>query len=473
MDLFRRPIRILIAVAVTVLLVAAACGAGDNDSSGGEPVSRALESEDGASSGDGGDGSAGDGDSFEAEVAQDASAGEDGITLSEGDERAPTPADESADTAEAAQTEGGGDDEATDSGPGVVPVGLDVTDLGRDIIKTGTMTIETDDVLTASQRASAAIAQLGGVVFGQETTTEGRPRTVFTFKVRPADFDKARVALANVGDVVDQTVSVDDVTERVVDLQSRITTSEASVLRLRALLEQASDLDSIAHLENQLLDRETNLEALRGQLRTLEDQVALATLVVTVIEAVEPVPMPAVAVATTAFAGHDAGVCPGEDRLDLDGDTDITVCVEVANTGDSRLAGVSVETTGIDIPSEDFEVASGTPNRLEPGESVVFTAQVTVDDSTQLVASAVAHLHGEPDGEAVGARGAMDISIDRPTTLPGFGDSLERGWGAVQSIFSVVLVAIGVLLPFSWLIALAALAIWWSRRRQGHEAATG
>jgi hypothetical protein len=60
------------------------------------------------------------------------------------------------------------------------------------------------------------------------------------------------------------------VTERVVDLRSRVATNEVSVERLRDPLSDAKNLEDVARLEIQLLERETTLETLRGQLRTIE-----------------------------------------------------------------------------------------------------------------------------------------------------------------------------------------------------------
>ena len=90
------------------------------------------------------------------------------------------------------------------------------------------------------------------------------------------------------GQLVDQQISADDVTDRIVNFESRIITAEASVLRLRKFLEEATNIDNVALLERELLNRETDLETLRGQLRTLQDQVSLATITLTINQLPEP-----------------------------------------------------------------------------------------------------------------------------------------------------------------------------------------
>ncbi|MYJ35755.1 MAG: DUF4349 domain-containing protein, partial [Acidimicrobiaceae bacterium] len=150
-----------------------------------------------------------------------------------------------------------------------VPTALTPADLGREIIYRAAIGVQADDVSAASNEAVAIVQGLGGIVFSQTTRTEPEPWAEIVFKVLPADFSTALERLAGVGKLVDQSISADDVTERVVDLESRISTAETSVARLRRLLEEAVDLEDVAAIERQLLDRETTLEVLRGQLRTL------------------------------------------------------------------------------------------------------------------------------------------------------------------------------------------------------------
>ncbi|MGH3651293.1 MAG: DUF4349 domain-containing protein, partial [Acidimicrobiia bacterium] len=167
---------------------------------------------------------------------------------------------------------------------GITPVVLP-SDFGRDIIYTADITVAVTDVGRAGEQATQAISSLGGFLFGQRTVGSPEPMSILTFKVQPESFQEALARLGEIGEVRSQTVSADDVTERVVDLESRINTSAASVQRLRALLSEATDIETIVELENELLERETELEALRGSLRTLQEQVALATIVLTLTEA--------------------------------------------------------------------------------------------------------------------------------------------------------------------------------------------
>jgi len=71
---------------------------------------------------------------------------------------------------------------------------------------------------------------------------------------------------------------VQDVSEQVVDLDSRISAATASVERVRGFLEQTANVGELAAVEAELTARETQLEGLVGQRRALADHVALATI---------------------------------------------------------------------------------------------------------------------------------------------------------------------------------------------------
>ncbi|MYA14648.1 MAG: DUF4349 domain-containing protein, partial [Acidimicrobiaceae bacterium] len=239
-----------------------------------------------------------------------------------------------------------------------VPTALTPADLGRDIVYRATISVQADDVTAAGNEAVAIVQGLGGIVFNQTTRTEPRPSAEITFKVLPGDFSTALERLAGVGKLVDQSISADDVTERVVDLQSRISTAETSVTRLRKLLEEAVELEDVAQIERELLDRETTLEVLRGQLRTLRDQVDLATITLTIHQS--PTVPPDTGIEVDAWISEDAeDPCLGAQHLTVDPDSTVYLCLEVENPGASALTEVSVRSLDVRLDTGAFETRQG------------------------------------------------------------------------------------------------------------------
>jgi hypothetical protein len=352
------------------------------------------------------------------------------------------------------------------SGGVAPPLVQTAADLGRDIIFTADMTVAVDDVAAAGTEATERIQGLGGFLFGQQTTANPEPRSVLVFKVFPEDFQEALDRLGSIGELRSQNVTADDVTERVVDIQSRITTAEASVERLRGFLEGATDIETIADLENQLLQRETQLETLRGQLRTLEDAVALATITLTITEnAVRP----AVRVDVSAYSGiEDDGLsCPGTSNLTVDQGSDVTVCFEIVNVGDTDLTGFTLRDPVIDVSEEDLIPVFGDMSQtLEPGESIVVAAHITADRSwrtqTNVTALPVDEDGNPREGRSVSNTATISISAVDPGGVPGFGEGLERSFELLVLFFQFVVYLVAAAIPFFWI----PLGIWWFLRRR-------
>ena len=357
-----------------------------------------------------------------------------------------------------------------------VPTALTPADLGRDIIYRATIEVQSEDVAAASREAVAVVQGLGGIVFSQSTRTEPRPRTEITFKVLPADFSTALERLAGVGKLIDQVITSDDVTEVIVDLESRIITAEASVTRLRKFLEEATELEDVAQLERELLDRETTLERLRGQIGTLRGQVDLATITLTITQS--PTVLPDTGIRVTAWVSEDAqDPCLGVQNITVEPETDVYLCLEVENTGTSALTDVEVSTRNLRLNLDHFRPVQGNFNRIEPNELMAAVLTLPIEEGR--LAGRVA-TRGLPielevmatpvdfDGTAldeVWGESVVWVQVDTDDALPGFGDSVSDGASGVVAVFSVILIVVGVLLPFLPIIAVIAALIWWIRRR--------
>ena len=367
-----------------------------------------------------------------------------------------------------------GDGTALGSG-GVEPVVFQTSGFGRDIIFTADLTVAVTDVTTAGEQATREIQALGGFLFGQRTAGDPTPMSILTFKVAPEDFQEALDRLGSIGDLRTQNVSADDVTERIVDVQSRINTAEASVERLRALLEEAVDITTIVELENELLERETQLETMRGSLRTLEDQVALATIVLTITEAES---RPAVSLNVTTYLGHDEGIsCPGSPGITVDQGEQVTVCFEVFNVGDTLLTGFELRDPVLDIEFDDLILIYGDPQTpIEPGESIVLAAQTVAERSLRTSTTVTATPVNE-NGDVLSTRKATNtvtvfIQAVDPGGIPTFAEGLEGSWGLLVDLAQILVLFAGAVIPFLWVPILIWLA-WRFTKRRSEAAGSG
>lgn len=437
----------LLGALVALALLLASCGSDDDDTEASDASMEEAEFETSGEDGDAGDES--DDSGFEVES--------DGEAEFEGDAMEEEAADEEfEDEGDRALSEG---DAASPLGAGGTQVTPTAADLGRKLIFTAFLTVGVDDVAVASAEATSVIEGLGGFLFGQSTEGGPNARSELIFKVLPDDFNLALERLGAVGELRNQTVTTDDVTERVVDLESRIEVAELGVARLRAALEGSESLEDYAEIERLLLGRESDLEVMRGQLRTLQDRIDLATI--TLVLSQERVEN-GVVVDVTSYEGHDGGrLCPGQSGRSVEEGTDVTVCFEVTNVGDQTLVDIALTDTVLEIDGDtELLPVFGDLAELAPGQSALVAYETGVERTQRLrtrVAAVPTDGVGGERGPAVQAEGEAEIRTFASEDPPGFGDGFGVAVDILRGLWTALIVLIGflipllVLLPFVWL----------------------
>ncbi|HEY6697407.1 MAG TPA: DUF4349 domain-containing protein, partial [Acidimicrobiales bacterium] len=201
----------------------------------------------------------------------------------------PGPEETDAQVTDVAAAEAGGG--AAGGGDGAGPLALDTVAMARarDVVRTGTMQLTVDDVDATATDVRRLATDAGGFVADEQVRARN-DEVDMTVRVPADGFDDVRGRIGELGDVSEQNVEASDVTAEVVDVESRIASLRASVVRVRGLLSQSGDVAQLALVEGELARREAELEALVGQQRVLRDQVDLATLTVHMSEEEAPSP---------------------------------------------------------------------------------------------------------------------------------------------------------------------------------------
>ncbi|UGT53588.1 DUF4349 domain-containing protein [Nocardia asteroides] len=154
----------------------------------------------------------------------------------------------------------------------------------RKEVITGSVDITADDPIGAAATVAEQVRALDGRIDSrteQPGTDKRTPRAVLSVRV-PADKTDAFITgLGGVGSVTKVSTNRDDVTMQWEDLDARIRALQASVDRLRALMANAANTADLIDAEEALSSRQGELDSLTAQKRSLDDQVALSTLTIT------------------------------------------------------------------------------------------------------------------------------------------------------------------------------------------------
>lgn len=174
---------------------------------------------------------------------------------------------------------GGEADEETASGEGS-SIGSDIEISDRQLIHTADLTVRVDDVPGASGLAKELTIEAGGYIASERLSTPspGTPEGSLTLRVPNDGYEDALTDLAELGDRSHLERSVEDVTEEVADVESRIESSETALKTLRGYLEEAEDVDDLLRVESEIQTRQSELEAFQARLKTLADQTAYSTV---------------------------------------------------------------------------------------------------------------------------------------------------------------------------------------------------
>ncbi|MCC9705152.1 DUF4349 domain-containing protein [Streptomyces sp. MNU76] len=154
------------------------------------------------------------------------------------------------------------------------------------IIRTATLTVRVKDVPKALDEARTAVEGAGGFVGSESTTRDGkdRERTRVVLRVPAEKYEEVLTELEGTGKLIERKTNAEDVTDQVVDVESRIKTQRASVTRIRELMDKATKLGDVVTLEGELSTRQADLESLLAQQKSLKDRTSLATITLSLSE---------------------------------------------------------------------------------------------------------------------------------------------------------------------------------------------
>lgn len=150
----------------------------------------------------------------------------------------------------------------------------------KKIIKDGSISIKTNDIVVCKKGVEALVKQLGGYFDSELLENEDQ---VITYDLRariPAQhFDRMLTGLERGKDEIkSKNIQARDVTAEYMDVVTRLTNKKSYLKRYKELLIKASTVRDILAIEEQIRNIQEEIESREGQLKYLNDQVTFSTL---------------------------------------------------------------------------------------------------------------------------------------------------------------------------------------------------
>ena len=158
----------------------------------------------------------------------------------------------------------------------------------QQVIRTAYVTMRVDDVMRAAMDLRSLVSGRSGQVTSEDDRTDGDSQySTITAQVPAADLDAFLADVARLGTVDSLSVTAQDVTQQVVDLDARIAALRTSIDRMNELLAQAERIEDLLAIETQLSARQAELDSLVAQREWLSTQVAMSSVTVSLSPSTE------------------------------------------------------------------------------------------------------------------------------------------------------------------------------------------
>ena len=180
------------------------------------------------------------------------------------------------------------------------------------IIYTAQLTVRAGDVSAAAAQAAQIAEGAGGYVSNEAVTVNPDHPSEATasvqVKIPVTSYPAALGQLSRrLGTQLALQQQAQDVTQQVADVNSQVTSDEAAIAQLRALLSHAGSVGDLLDVQNQINSEETSLEAMQAQQRALSHQTSYATVTLTLLGPKAKPPVHRPKAPPTLAAGFGAG----------------------------------------------------------------------------------------------------------------------------------------------------------------------
>jgi hypothetical protein len=154
---------------------------------------------------------------------------------------------------------------------------------GQQLIETAQLSVRAASVSSAISRATSIVTAAGGYVSAEQATTGPKATATVTLKIPEAAYPATLAALSGhgLGTQLSLAQQAQDVTQQVADTSSRVTSDEAAIDQLRALLKHAGTVSALLSVQNQINVQESDLESMLAQQSALNHETSYATVTLT------------------------------------------------------------------------------------------------------------------------------------------------------------------------------------------------
>jgi hypothetical protein len=154
---------------------------------------------------------------------------------------------------------------------------------GSAIVYTTSLSVRVPRIGDAASAATQIVESAGGYVANETMASDSGAAANLELKIPVNVYPATLSRLAALGTRLSENEQARDVTEQVADVSSQVTSDQAAIAQLRALLSHAGSVSDLLAVQNQINSEETNLEDIEAQQRALGGETSYATVTMSIV----------------------------------------------------------------------------------------------------------------------------------------------------------------------------------------------
>lgn len=153
----------------------------------------------------------------------------------------------------------------------------DSNQIERKLIKQGYIQLSVDSLEASDSNIESWTKKYNGYI-SESNSNSYNNSCNYTIKIPAEYFDEAMNTLSSFGKVRNRSITVEDVTDRFYDLESRLESKKILKDKYNQYLKKAENMKDLLEVERQLNSVISELEAMEGQMKRLNHQISYSTI---------------------------------------------------------------------------------------------------------------------------------------------------------------------------------------------------
>ena len=152
------------------------------------------------------------------------------------------------------------------------------------VIKTADLTVEVPNIDVSINKAINTVKSVGGFVESSSynrSVDDKHPTANLTIRVPSSTFENVLSRISDIGKIVSKSVSGEDVTEQVFDIEARLRNKRAEEAQYVDIMQRAKRIPDIISVSNELYRVREEIEKLQGRVKFLRSSADMSTISLT------------------------------------------------------------------------------------------------------------------------------------------------------------------------------------------------